>query len=129
MDAKSILFVMNKKGAKKTVPGKISKVPEKWREIMFQMGCPAYFFMVEFSEKSFAMLNDAQRIALIYHEIRKIDLNGNLRDPDVHEWVQILYGLGRYWNQPDTTCPNLLDDDVDWQTLMGSYYEQPLPME
>lgn len=133
VDPQSILFVMNTKGkakkGKAPILAKTSKVPPKWQEIMFQTGSPAYFYIIEFSEADTSALDENQMIALIYHELRRIDLNGNVTIPDVHDWYQLLIGLGRYWYQADATCPNLLDEAVDWQNLMGSSYEQPLPSE
>ena len=40
-------------------------------------------------------------------------------------WWQMLMGLGRKWFYPDRSCPNLLDDGVDWKKLMGAHYEEP----
>jgi hypothetical protein len=31
-------------------------------------------------------------------------------------------GLGRHWFYPDSTCPNLLDESVDWKVLLGANY-------
>ena len=50
---------------------------------------------------------------------------GELLTPDIHDWWQMLMGLGRKWYYPDSTCPNLLDEGVTWKKLMGSYYEEP----
>ncbi len=133
VDPQSLLFVMNKKGSgkhnKKVILAKTSKVPPKWQEIMFQLGSPSYFYLIEFFEKSVAVLDENQMTALIYRELRRIDLNGNIGNPDIHEWYQIFVGLGRHWFYPDATCPDLLAEEVDWHNLMGSYYEQPLPSE
>ena len=49
---------------------------------------------------------------------------GQILTPDIHDWWQILMGLGRNWFYPDNTCPNLLDEGVDWKKLMGQYYEE-----
>lgn len=49
--------------------------------------------------------------------------------PDVHDWYQMIQGLGRHWFYPDATCPDLLAEGVDWKKLMGSLYEAPLPSE
>jgi hypothetical protein len=67
--------------------------------------------------------------ALIYHELRKITPEGGVVPPDVHDWYQMIQGLGRHWFYPDATCPDLLAEGVDWKKLMGSLYEAPLPSE
>jgi hypothetical protein len=35
-------------------------------------------------------------------------------------------GLGRHWFYPDMSCPNLLDDKVDWKSLLGNNYDSSL---
>ena len=72
----------------------------------------------------FAAMDESQMVALVYRELRRIGPEGEILIPDVHDWWQILMGLGRKWFYPDSTCPNLLDEDVDWKKLMGQYYEK-----
>lgn len=133
IDPDTILFIMNHKAAgknkKRIKLASTSKVPPKWQEIIYQAGGLPFHFMIEFYEKSVSCLDTNQMTALIYRELRRISINGDIVAPDVHEWYQLLQGLGRHWFYPDATCPDLLADDVDWKKLMGSLYEQPLPSD
>lgn len=127
IDVDKILFVLNHKsaGSKRRVTlARTSRVPSKWTELLYQLGANSYFYMIEFFEKTTATLDESQMVALVYRELRRIGPEGEILTPDVHDWWQILMGLGRKWFYPDTTCPNLLDDDVDWKKLMGTYYEE-----
>ena len=114
---------------KRVVLARTAKVPPKWQEILYQLGGGSYFFMVEFYERSLEPLDNAQMTALLYHELRKITPEGGVVPPDVHDWYQMIQGLGRHWFYPDATCPDLLAEGVDWKKLMGSFYEAPLPSE
>ena len=104
-------------------------MPAKWREVLYQLGAVEYDFLMEFYEKTTAVLDENQMIALVYRELRRIGRNGDVAPPDVNEWYNVLMGLGRRWFYPDATCPNLLSDDIDWRRLMGPHYEPPLPPE
>lgn len=127
IDADKILFVVNYKsvGSKKQMTlAKTSKIPPKWIEILYQLDSCSYFYMIEFYAKTTSAMDEAQLVALIYRELRRIGPEGDILAPDVAEWYQVLMGLGRKWFYPDATCPNLLDDNVNWKKLMGTYYEE-----
>ena len=81
--------------------------------------------MVEFYGKTTASLDENQMTALIYRELRRIGPEGQINPPDIHDWWQVLIGLGPHWFYPDAVIPNLLDDSVDWKKLMGNSYEPP----
>lgn len=127
IDPEKILFVVNHKNAgskKQMVLAKTSKISPQWTELLHQIADVSYFYKIEFYEKTTSMMDEAQMVALVYRELRRIGPEGEILIPDVHDWWQILMGLGRKWFYPDNTCPNLLDDNVDWKKLMGSYYEE-----
>lgn len=127
IDPSRILFVVNHKstGSKKQMTlAKTSKIPPKWIEMLYQLGSCSYFYIIEFYAKTTAAMDESQIVALVYRELRRIGSEGDLLSPDVAEWYQVLIGLGRKWFYPDVTCPNLLDDNVDWKKLMGTYYEE-----
>lgn len=122
-----ILFIVNRKsrGSKKhIVLAKTSKVSPKWAEILYQLGACSFTHMIEFYEKTTSMMDESQMIALVYRELRRIGPEGQILTPDVHDWWPVLIGLGRKWFYPDNSCPNLLDEGVNWKKLMGSYYEE-----
>ena len=75
--------------------------------------------------KTTAAMDENQMVALVYRELRRISPEGEILSPDVIDWWQMLMGLGRKWYYPDNSCPNLLDDNVDWKKLMGTYFEEP----
>ncbi|GHV51689.1 hypothetical protein FACS1894216_06330 [Synergistales bacterium] len=128
LEVDKILFIVNNKsgGSKKNVTlARTGRVPEKWRDILYQLGACSYFYVVEFYAKTTACLDENQMIALVYRELRRIGPEGQIIAPDVHDWWQVLIGLGRHWFYPDASCPNLLDDGVDWKKLMGPSYEPP----
>lgn len=126
IDVDKILFVLNCKSGgskKKVVLAKTTKIPPKWTEILYQLGACPYFYMIEIYKKTTEELDESQIVALIYRELRCIGEEGEILTPDVADWYPMLMGLGRKWYYPDNTCPNLLDDGVDWKKLMGTYYE------
>ena len=130
IDVSKILFVVNHStGGKKLTLARTGRVPERWRDILFQLGACSYFYLVEFYAKQTACLDENQMIALIYRELRRIGPEGQIVTPDIHDWWQILMGLGRHWFYPDSTCPNLLDRNVDWKKLMGKDYVPPRTVE
>lgn len=129
IDPDKILFIVNHKSAgskKQPTLAKTSKISPKWTEILYQLGSCSYFYMIEFYAKTTSSMDESQIVALVYRELRRIGPEGDLLSPDVAEWYQVLMGLGRKWFYPDSTCPNLLDDNVDWKKLMGTYYEEAL---
>ncbi len=128
LEARKILFIANHKssGSKKQISlARTSRISPKWQELLFQIANASYFHVIEFYVKTTECLDSNQMTALVYRELRRIGPEGQIVPPDVHDWWQILRGLGRYWFYPDQTCPNLLDDSVDWKRLMGSEYEEP----
>ncbi|WP_302806731.1 putative metallopeptidase [Cloacibacillus porcorum] len=128
IDPDKILFVVNHKSAgsrKQMVLAKTTKIPPKWSEILYQLGSCSYFYMIEFFAKTTAAMDENQMVALVYRELRRISPEGEILSPDVIDWWQMLMGLGRKWYYPDNSCPNLLDDNVDWKKLMGTYFEEP----
>jgi hypothetical protein len=127
IDPDKILFVVNHKSSgskKQMVLARTSRISPKWTEILYQLGACSYFYTIEFYAKTTAAMDESQIVALVYRELRRIGPEGEILIPDVHDWWQILMGLGRKWFYPDSTCPNLLDENVDWKKLMGQYYEK-----
>lgn len=127
-----ILFVCNHKSGgskKRIVLAKTARVPEKWRDFLFQLGACAYSHMIEYYAKTTACLDENQMIALTYRQLLLISPEGGIQTPDTNEWWHILTGLGRRWFYPDATCPCLLDENIDWKKLMGDRYEPVRTME
>lgn len=127
IDPNKILFVLNHKAAgskRRIVLANTTRISPKWTEILYQIAGVSYFYKIEFYARTTATLDESQMIALLYSELRRIGPEGKMLVPDVHDWWQVVIGLGRKWFYPDETCPNLLDDGVDWKKLMGQFYEE-----
>lgn len=119
-----IVFVINHTSRDKKVRlAKTSRIPVKWTELLFQLGAVSYLYTMEFYAKTTATMDESQIVALVYRELRKIGREGDILTYDVQDWWQILMGLGRKWFYPDQTCPNLLDDSISWEKLMGGLKE------
>lgn len=128
LEADKILFVVNNKhvpSKTKIVYAKTSKISDKWRDLLYQMGSIGFLYMVEFYGKSTSLLDENQIIALVYSELRRIGPEGKLISPDTNDWWQLLMGLGRHWYYPDAECPNILEAGKTWRDLMGDHYEPP----
>ena len=128
IDPTKILFLVNHKSSgskKRVILAKTAKISPKWTELLYQLGACSYFYTMEFYAKTTASMDENQMVALVYHELRRIGPEGELLSPDVQDWWQIIQGLGRKWFYPDNSCPNLLDDDINWKKLMGGLYEAP----
>ena len=132
IDSSKILFVVNHRsggGKRRIVLAKTTRVTDKWRDVLYQLGACSYFYVIEFIGKTTACLDENQMTALIYRELRMIGPEGQIVAPDINDWWQVLSGLGRHWFYPDSSCPNLLDENVDWRKLMGENYEAPRAVE
>lgn len=126
IDPDKILFVVNHKSSgskKKVVLAKTSQIPSQWCDLLYQLSSYSYFYLIEFYAKTTSSMDESQMVALVYHELRRIGPEGEILDPDVYDWWQLIQGLGHKWYYPDNSCPNLLDDGIDWKRLMGIFYE------
>ena len=123
-----IMFIVNHKtsgGKKRITLARTRKIPDKWRDLVFQLGSSAYSHMIEFIGKTTATLDENQITALIYRELRMIDTEGGIVLPDTNDWWTVIAGLGRHWFYPDSSCPDLLDEKTDWKSLhMKAYFAE-----
>lgn len=123
IDPDKILFVVNhkSKGISKghRILARMRKLSPIWTELLFQIGSVSNFYMMEFFARNTEHLNESQIIAVIYHELRHIGPDGKLVSHDVQDFWNIIDGLGRHWYAEDASIPNLLDDDVSWNSLLG----------
>jgi len=80
-------------------------------------------------------MSKEQIIALIYHELKHIDEDGNLIKHDVEDWGEMVATLGVDWATTQGNIINILDDDFeDWDELRKagnqiSIYEKVVPMK
>jgi len=122
----SILFIENledkKKNKNKIVFAQISKVPEKWEDIIYQTTGKKFMYMLEIFKENTSEMSREQMIALIYHElhhIQIIDGEFKLVGHDVEDWTNMIEKLGVNWNSTKSDIPDLLDEDVDWDSITG----------
>lgn len=121
--ADSILFVEDTESVKKnkgqTVFAQISTIPEKWSDIVYQTSGQPFEYLLEIFKINTAMMSREQIIALIYHELRHIGKDGKLVDHEISDWVNMIEKLGADWNSTKGYIPDLLDEEVDWESIEG----------
>ncbi|MDA8228746.1 MAG: putative metallopeptidase [Desulfitobacterium hafniense] len=127
---KNILFIENTEDKRKknnsTVYAQISKIPPKFEEIIYQVTGKYFEYMLEiFKENTYAMSRE-QIVALIYHELRHIQLvqkkDGSEIDivgHDVEDWLNMVEKLGLNWQGTMSQIPDLLGDGVNWESIEG----------
>ena len=85
-----ILFIDNVSGTGSTLDKKkraqIGKIPSKWQEIIQQMTGRSFHYFMELFKMNVYEMSQEQIIALIYHELRHIDLDGDLKHHDLEDW-------------------------------------------
>jgi hypothetical protein len=74
---------------------------------------------MEFFASNIHHLNREQYVALIYHELRHIGRDGKLMHHDIEDWSKMISALGIDWSSHRDDFPDLLDDYVDWDQLIG----------
>lgn len=116
-----ILFIDNVSGTGSTLDKKkraqIGKIPSKWQEIIQQMTGRSFHYFMELFKMNVYEMSQEQIIALIYHELRHIDLDGDLKHHDLEDWTEMLEKLGPDWASTKAYIPDLLDEAVDWDSI------------
>lgn len=119
----NILFVEDqvstKKKAGKTIFAQISKVPEKWDDIIYQITGRHFDHMMEIYKINIFQMSQEQVFALIYHELRHIGADGEIKGHDIEDWTNMIEKLGADWNVTLASIPNLLDANIDWESITG----------
>ena len=119
----SILFVEDTETIKKNkgqiVFAQISAIPEKWSDIVYQATGQPFEYLLEIFKINTAMMSREQIIALIYHELRHIGEDGKIIDHEINDWINMVEKLGVNWNVTKGSIPDLLDVDVDWESIEG----------
>ena len=118
IDPDKILFIVNHKSAgskKQMTLAKTTKVPPKWIEILYQLGSCSYFYMVEFYAKTTAAMDEAQLVALVYRELRRIGPEGDLLSPTSPSGIRCLWGLAASGSIPT------LHARICWTTARGRF--------
>lgn len=127
---KRILFIENmedkKKKNNKIVYAQISKVPGKWEDIIYQVTGKYFEYTLEIFKENIINMSREQIIALIYHELRHIQLVQKEGGPDidivghdVEDWLNMVEKLGLNWASTRGQIYDLLEDGVDWDSIEG----------
>lgn len=118
-----ILFVEDTESTKKKngqiVFAQIGLIPEKWDDIVYQLTGKRFGYLMEIYKINIAMMSREQIFALIYHELRHIGIGGKMVDHEINDWINMVEKLGLDWNSTQRSIPNLLDEDVDWESIEG----------
>lgn len=78
-----------------------------------------YGYVLETRRYFIETMSKEQIIALIYHELRHIDKEGDIIKHDVEEWINLLATLGTGWNSRKTKIIDILELE-EWEKLPGS---------
>lgn len=130
VSVKNILFIENTEDKRKKnnsiVYAQISKMPGKWEDIIYQITKKHFEYMLEIFKENTASMSRPQIIALIYHELKHIQLVKSDQGPkidivnhDVEDWFNMVEKLGVNWAITKGHIPNLLDKDVNWESIEG----------
>lgn len=129
---KNILFIENMEDKRKKnnsiVHAQISKIPSKWEEIVYQVTGKHFDYMIEiFKENNWSMSRE-QIIAMIYHELRHVQLVQKKDGPEidivsheVEDWINMVEKLGLNWASTKGSIPDLLDKSINWESIEGPY--------
>ena len=119
----SILFIEDIESAKKSngqiIFAQIGTIPEKWSDIVYQTSGQPFDYLMEIYKFNIMQMSREQIIALIYHELRHIGRDGKIKNHDIEDWTNMVEKLGVDWNVTQGSIPNLLDEDVDWESITG----------
>ncbi|MCK9326783.1 MAG: hypothetical protein M0P69_14925 [Bacteroidales bacterium] len=126
----NILFIENleskRKKNNKIIYAQISKMPSKWLDIIYQVTGQSFEYMLEIFRENIAEMSREQIVALVYHELRHIQLvmadNGpkvDIVSHDIEDWTNMIQKLGTDWASTKGEVPDLLAADVDWESIEG----------
>lgn len=127
---KNILFIENTEDKRKknnsTVYAQISKMPPKFEEIIYQVTGKYFEYMLEIFKENTMLMSREQIVALVYHELRHIQLVSKKDGPEVdlvshevEEWINMVEKLGLNWQGTMSQVPDLLADGVNWESIEG----------
>lgn len=125
-----IIFINNTETKKKVnnsiVYAQVGKVPDKYKDIIYQFTGNHFNFIIEVFKENITEMSRNQIIALIYHELRHIQLvikkNSSeitIVGHEVNDWFNMIDKLGLDWNSTKNDIPDLLNENINWDNLMG----------
>lgn len=125
-----ILFIEDtewepKEGIKRPWQARISRANKQLSSMT------GYWYVIETRRYFTDNMSKEQVIALIYHELRHIDSDGELIEHDVEEWSNVIATLGADWSSRRSKIVDILELD-QWNELpgiemqMGLFGDRPL---
>lgn len=113
----------------RTVCAQISSIPTRWQELIYQFTGKQFAFMIELFRFNITHMTREQIVALLYHELRHIQLVVNkgstsvkLVGHHVEDWTEMIEKLGVDWNDCSRSIPDLLDDSITrWDDTEGPF--------
>lgn len=120
----SILFIDDRESKAmpkgRRVYATCGKVPGLWVDVIKQMTNRWFTHYIVFYKKNTDMMSKEQIISLVYHELRHIDIAGELRPHCIEDFAEMIDKLGPNWASTKANIPNLLDDSiVSWADIQG----------
>ncbi|TCX51962.1 hypothetical protein C1I38_08170 [Dehalobacter sp. 12DCB1] len=74
--------------------------------------------MMELKQFYLEKMSKDQLIATIYHELRHIDTDGDIKPHDIEDWDNMVATLGKNWVGTKADIINILDDEFPgWNEL------------
>ena len=127
---KNILFIENMEDKRKKnnsiVYAQISKMPPKFEEIIYQVTGKYFEYMLEIFKENTMLMSREQIVALVYHELKHIQLVQSKDGPkvdivghDVEDWLNMVEKLGLNWATTKGQIPDLLDKGISWESIEG----------
>lgn len=93
----------------------VARIKQANKELESMTG---YEYVMELREFYTRNMTAEQVIALIYHELRHIDLDGRIIEHDIEDWENMIATLGVDWNTTRAEIPNILSEDFnEWDEL------------
>ncbi|WP_243109298.1 MULTISPECIES: putative metallopeptidase [unclassified Dehalobacter] len=77
-----------------------------------------YGYVMELKQFYLEKMSKDQLIATIYHELRHIDTDGDIKPHDIEDWDNMVATLGKNWVGTKADIINILDDEFPgWNEL------------
>lgn len=120
----SILFIDDRESKAmpkgRRVYATCGKVPGIWMEVIKQMTNYWVTHYIVFYKKNTDMMSKEQIVSLVYHELRHIGIDGEMRPHSIEDFTEMIDKLGPNWAATKANIPNLLDESiVSWADIQG----------
>lgn len=111
-----ILFIEDTDWAKKETTGRTWMARTKIANKEFT-DMTGYDYIIEFREFYTERMQKEQIVALVYHELRHIGVDGKLVKHDIEDWENMVATLGVDWATTLGDIPDLIDELDEWDEL------------